>query len=68
MALLKIGALWKAVAKDGKKKYLSGVIDYPRSMRILIFVNDYKKDEKHPDYVIYADEQEPEEKPNELPF
>ena len=47
-----IGALW---LKEGKKgEYFTGnvVIDGEKHS-IVIFKNDYKKEDKHPDYKIY---------------
>lgn len=46
--MIKVTGLWKNVDKNGKA-YLSG---YFGSAKILIFPNEYKKEEKHPDYIL----------------
>jgi uncharacterized protein (DUF736 family) len=48
-----IGALWLNEAKDGKK-YMSGVVTIDGTdHKIVVFRNNYKEEEKHPDYKIY---------------
>lgn len=56
--LRKIGALWLRSAKNSGNKYMSGVVEMENdnSIRIVVFKNGYKKEEKHPDYVIYIQE------------
>lgn len=51
----KLGALW---LKDGKKgKYMSGVVEINGvKTNILVFKNDHKESDKHPDYNIYLSE------------
>lgn len=49
MALEKVGALWLKEKKDGRG-YFSGMVG---EMRVVAFENDYKEEEKHPDYLIY---------------
>ncbi len=49
--MIQISGLWRNV-KDGKE-YFTG---YMGSARILIFPNGYKKEAKHPDYVMYIEE------------
>ena len=47
-----LGALW---LKDGKNgKYMSGKLTTPggEEVQIVVFRNNYKKEEKHPDYRI----------------
>lgn len=51
MALEKFGALWKG--KPNSKAVLSGKLEDGR--RILIFKNEDKKTEKHPDYRLVVD-------------
>lgn len=51
--MTKVGALWTGEGKNGK--FLSGRIKLGEGedeIRILVFKNDYKQEEKHPDYVI----------------
>jgi len=62
----KIGALWLK-EKDGKK-YFSGVLEDMRGdIRIVIFKNDKKEQEKQPDYNILLSEDRREEKPEASP-
>lgn len=51
MALEKFGALWKG--KPNSKAVLSGKLDDGR--RILVFKNEDKKADKHPDYRLVVD-------------
>lgn len=47
-----IGGFWKKEKND--KKYMSGVIEINgEKSNVVIFQNGYKKEEKHPDYVMY---------------
>lgn len=66
----KIGALWENEGKKGK--YLSGNV---QGVNVVIFTNGYKKEGKHPDWIIYLKEDQPpkqEEPPvhndSEIPF
>ena len=56
--LVKIGALW--LHKKNGKTFMSGRIelDKDNEMRILVFKNDYKEEDKHPDFVIVEPQQE----------
>ena len=49
--LVNVGAMWKP-KNAGSKVLLSGVVDLPdgSKLRIKMFKNDHKKEEKHPDY------------------
>ena len=48
-----IGALWKKTSQKGKE-FFSGVITINgEKHQIVIFPNDYKKEDKHPDYKIF---------------
>jgi len=60
--LRKIGALWLRKAKNSGDMYMSGVCDMDgdNSIRIVVFKNGYKEETKHPDYVIYIQEEEHE--------
>jgi len=51
--LQKIGALWIGEGKSGK--FMSGriSIDDENEIRVLVFKNNYKEEDKHPDYNIY---------------
>lgn len=58
-----IGALWSKESKAGQK-YLSGVVEVNGvKQKIVIFKNNYKQEDKHPDYRILKSEprgQQPE--------
>ena len=58
MGLEKLGALWKG--KPGSKAVLSGKLEDGR--RILVFKNEDKKTDKHPDFRLVVDDGQ-EEKP-----
>lgn len=50
------GALWLNTAKSGTK-YMSGVVEIDGvKHKIVVFKNNYKKDEKQPDYRIFPSE------------
>lgn len=54
----KVGAFWEGETKDGGS-YLSGQLDNreeppTRDEKLLIFRNGYKKQDKEPDYIMYA--------------
>lgn len=52
----KIGALWLKTSKAGNK-YLQGTIDTKQGkIKIIIFKNNTKKQDKHPDYFIFRSE------------
>lgn len=52
----KLGALWLKTSKAGNK-YLQGTIDTKQGkIKIIIFKNNKKKEDKHPDYVIFKSE------------
>lgn len=53
--MIEISGLWLNESKDGKTKYLVG---YMGSAKILIFKNNYKKEDKHPDWIMYVDAKE----------
>lgn len=60
MARSKIGALWLKEGANGK--YFSGVIEDLRGdVPIVIFKNDRKEQDNHPDYIILRSE--PMERP-----
>ena len=48
--MIKIGALWKAKHKNGKTMF-SGQLG--NDARILILENNFKKEDKHPDFNIF---------------
>lgn len=55
--MIKLCGLW---LKDGKKgKFFSGKLG---SASIFIFKNQYKKEDKHPDYEIWIDQPKKQEK------
>lgn len=49
----KLGALWLKDSKSGHK-YMSGVVKVgDAEVKVVVFKNNYKEDEKHPDYIVY---------------
>lgn len=48
--LVKLTALWVNETRQGKK-YMSG---YLGDSRVLMFKNEHKTEDKHPDYVLYV--------------
>lgn len=77
-----IGALWKKQTKKGE--VLSGQIELTmvlgndmaatKYLRIVVWPNNYKTEDKHPDYRIFIDDYEPkpkvakDENGEDLPF
>ena len=54
----KLGAMWKRLNKKGEP-YLTGIIELKgEKINIIVFKNGYKKEDKHPDYIIYSKEEE----------
>lgn len=54
MTLRKVGAMW--LREKNGKKYMSGSVNesLPSGTKLLMYRNDYKKDEKHPDYTLHV--------------
>ena len=71
MALNKCGALWLKENKKGNK-FMSGEIEIgDEKIYITVFKNSYKKEDKHPDYLIYLNDDEDKEEANnqdDIPF
>lgn len=57
--MIKLGALWKG--KEGSKAVLSGSVN--SDTRIVILKNEYKQEEKHPDYLIFLAENQKKDQP-----
>ena len=53
------GALWAKTSGNGKR-YFSGKLDWEKikeaNGNVVLFPNGYKKEEKHPDYLVYIQE------------
>lgn len=60
--LIKLGAFWKRQKLNGEE-YLSGS-KFDRG-RLVMFRNKYKKDDKHPDWILYIGEDRDKEETNE---
>lgn len=58
--LKKVGAAWIKDKRSGDGKYLSATVDcsIPSGAKLMIFKNDYKREDKHPDYNIFSPEDE----------
>ena len=52
--MIKITGLWKGKDKNGKT-YFSGTMG---GAKVLIFANNYKEEDKHPDYIMYFAQKE----------
>lgn len=62
--LVKLGALWQT--PEDSKLALSGVLG---DANLLIFPNKYKKEENHPDFIVYvAAKQKKEDTSEDVPF
>lgn len=55
--LVQLTGLWKGSDKNGNVT-LTGSLG---GARLLVFKNNYKKDEKHPDYIVYLAEKQKEQ-------
>jgi len=69
-----IGALWLNTSRAGKK-YMSGVVEIDGAKhKVVVFKNDYKEEDKHPDYKIYpstprdGEPAKPDEFEDDVPF
>jgi hypothetical protein len=63
MALKRIGALWKKKDKKGKD-YFSGTIELGAlgEIRVMVFENEPKQEQNHPDWTIHLATDEKEER------
>lgn len=52
--MLQLGGLWQNTSKKGEK-YLVG---YLGNLRLIIFRNKYKEEDKHPSHIMYVAKQE----------
>jgi len=59
--MIQLGGLWQNDDKDGQT-FFSG---YLGNAKLLIFKNGYKKEDKHPDYIMYVAAKEKKEDGNE---
>lgn len=57
-AMIQVCGLWKGTDRNGKT-FLSGSLG---NVRVMIFLNTFKADEKHPDYRMYVAEREHDDK------
>lgn len=63
MALLKIGSLWQKEDKNGNTMF-SGNIDIPADITLtgdntlMVFTNDRKNADNHPDFEVYVGKKE----------
>lgn len=65
--MLQLGGLWVNESKSGTK-YMTG---YLGNLKIMVFRNNYKSEDKHPDYVMYLTEKPRAtegEKSDDIPF
>ena len=52
--MIKITGLWKGKDKNGST-FMSGTMG---GVKVLIFANKYKEEDKHPDYIMYFAQKE----------
>ena len=62
--LVKIGALWKHEGKSERSPVLTGKLG---DARLVIFANGHKKTDKHPDYILYVENQKKREEEVDVP-
>lgn len=60
-AMLQLGGLWVNESKSGVK-YMTG---YMGNLKLMIFRNNYKKEDNQPDYIMYLAEKPRPENPDE---
>jgi len=49
-----IGGLWKNISKNNNE-YMAGSVEIDgKTTKLIIFKNDYKKEDKHPDFKIFV--------------
>lgn len=52
----KLGALWRSKSTNEKAPFAKGSIEFMgRKLDIVVWINSYKKEDKHPDFVIELD-------------
>jgi uncharacterized protein (DUF736 family) len=55
--MIQAGVLWLKKTKDGKT-FFSGIVEIEGiKTKVVIFKNDYKQGDTHPDYKIYLQEE-----------
>lgn len=59
-----IGALWQKKTKTGAT-FLSGTIN---DVDVVIFKNDYKKEDRHPDWKVYPSQKQQRNDDDDMPF
>lgn len=53
----KVGAFWKRTGKTSGKEFYSGKIEVDGiEIDVVMFPNGYKKENKHPDLIVYRQE------------
>lgn len=66
-----IGALWLRDSQNGTK-YMSGVIEIDGVKHsVVVFKNNYKQEDKHPDYRVYLSDKQGQSKhanDSDVPF
>jgi hypothetical protein len=69
--MLQLGGLWINESLSGKGKYMTG---YLGNLKIMVFRNNFKTEDKHPDYVMYLTEKKRDteenggQEPDDIPF
>ena len=60
--LIKIGAIWVGETKNGDDMLSMSIRVGDEEFSCVAFTNDYKKESKHPDFLIYGNEEVEEQK------
>lgn len=60
MSKQSIGALWRKQVK-GKDMFTGTIEINGQKVKVAVWPNDYKKEEKHPDFKIFVDDYEPKQ-------
>ena len=60
--LVKVGAIWVGETKNGDDMLSISLQMGDEEVSCVAFTNDYKKEKKHPDFLIYANSEEKEER------
>lgn len=60
-----VGAFWKRETENGEKTYLTGYVTIGgKKINLVVYKNKFKEEnEKAPDYRVYLDSRQPDDKP-----
>jgi uncharacterized protein (DUF736 family) len=58
----KLGALWLRKDKDGASYFSGSLEDLAQDIPVVVFKNNKKEQDNHPDYIVYRSEPQAEKK------